>query len=367
MKTGIKLLIILLITSSCLRYTPSRDEIEKEHNKTSETPSAEFVGEEAFYALEQDQDERLKNLIASRKVDAESFEQTYRIGMGDLLQLNVFDVEELNRKVRVRPSGDIALPLIGTVNAVGLTEAELQAEITRRLDEYVYSPQVQLFIEEYAAHKVSVIGEVKNPGAYALTRNNYSLIELLSEAGGRTEKASSIIILIPSSEKTPAPAPDQDAARARFAAAQSNLGVEIRYEDLAGSLGHAPLSVPLRAGDTIVVPEAGMVQVDGEVNRPGSFQLASRMTLLGAIASASGLTYSADVTEVEVIRELGSGKKALLTVDLEKVALRDGKDIRLRDGDIVRVPSHSGRFATRQVVTSINSLFSFGMSSNVGP
>ena len=131
---------------------------------------------------------------------------------------------------------------------------------------------------------------------------------------------------------------------------------EVYFDDLVGTHNNRPLTIPLHSGDTIVVPEAGTVQIDGEVNKPGSYQLASRMTLLGAIASASGLSYSAAVDKIEVIRELGGGQKALVTVDLEKIALREGEDIRLRDGDVVRVPSAPGRFATRQVINAVNGL-----------
>jgi len=65
---------------------------------------------------------------------------------------------------------------------------------------------------------------------------------------------------------------------------------------------------------------------------------------------------------VEIIRDIGGGKKAALSVDLEKMALKGGNDIRLRNGDIVRVPSAAGRFATRQVVELLNGIFNVGFS-----
>lgn len=359
------LISVILSTVGCLRYTPSF----KELRDNDHTPGAdsEYADAEAFYQFQQQQEGRLKELLSQREVEqGELAESDYKIGPEDVVQLTVFDVEELNRSVRVRPSGSISLPLVGTMMVAGLTEDDLQKELSKRLVKFMYDPQVHVFISEYSAHKVNVIGEVAKPGAYPLRRNDYSLVEILSEAGGKTQNAGGTIVLIPQQGAAHPENPEIASARAKLAGNPANaFGIEIYFDDLVGSVNSPPLSIPLRPGDTIVVPEAGKVQVDGEVKTPGSFPLSSRTTLLGSIASAGGLSYSAEVSKVEVIRELGSGKKALLSVDLEKIALKDGQDIRLRDGDIVRVPSAGGRFATRQIIEGINSLFSFGVSGAV--
>lgn len=363
----LSIFLVLLNLCACLRYVPARNEIVDDKGE-----HAEYAGVEAFFSIERLQQQRLETLIRSRSTrSTSSSAPTYRIGSGDVLQLSVFDVEEMNRKVRVRPDGHISLPLVGLIKAAGRTEEELQHELAEKLEAFMYDPQVALFIEEYTAHKVWVIGEIKQPGAYALTRDNYSLIELLSEAGGRTERAGSTIVIIPRSERgKPTPRPlraqlhretDQlrpsDTKHLQKSLLSKRYGIEVPFDALVGTIEQTPLEVPLRPGDTIVVPEVGTVQVDGEVTEPGSFQLASRMTLLGAVAAAGGLTYSADVEKVEVLRELGGGKKALITVDLEEVALKQGNDIRLRNGDYIRVPSSRGRFATRQTITVLNSIF----------
>jgi protein involved in polysaccharide export with SLBB domain len=144
---------------------------------------------------------------------------------------------------------------------------------------------------------------------------------------------------------------------------QENAGVEIDLEQLIGQLDQRPLLIPVLPGDTIVVPEAGVFEVDGEVTAPGSYKLASRTSALGAIAAAQGLTYSADVNHVEVIRDTGGGRKALITIDLEQIGLQGKRDIRLRNGDLVRVPSEANRFFKRQIVESLNGLFN-GVSVN---
>jgi polysaccharide export outer membrane protein len=342
-KNLILAILISVNLSACLRFTPSRD-------STGDTDKTKFAGEEAFFSLEKTQKERLTQLQTERvSNNLNPSNVSYKIGVEDLLELTVFDAPDLNRKVRVRPDGNISLPLVGLIHVAGLTEEDAQAQVTKKLNEFMHSPQVQLFIAEYSAHKVWVVGEINKPGAYALSRDNYSLIELLSEAGGRKEKASGMIILIPNSVQDKSLAPSKDLINTKF-------GIEVPFEALVGTPTSPPLNIPLKAGDTIVVPEAGEIQVDGEVNKRGTVLASSKMTLLGAIASAGGLSYAANINEIEVIREIGEGNKALLTVDLEKIALNNGTDVKLRDGDIVRVPSEGGRFVANQTITILNGL-----------
>jgi protein involved in polysaccharide export with SLBB domain len=149
-------------------------------------------------------------------------------------------------------------------------------------------------------------------------------------------------------------------------ASEPASGIEVDMEDLLGTVDRRPVILPLVPGDTIVVPEAGTYEVDGEVTTPGSYKLTGRTSVIGAIAAAKGFTYSADVNNVEVIRDVGAGRKALVALDLEEVGLRGGRDIRLRNGDLVRVPSHSSRFFKRQVVETINGIFNgFGVNKRV--
>jgi len=197
---------------------------------------------------------------------------------------------------------------------------------------------------------------------YPLRRNGQLITELISEAGGKNQMASNRIILLPAPKLEYVAQPAQPALSPN-ATADSGVGVEIDVEALLGRIDQRPLLVPLIAGATVVVPEAGNFEVDGEVQTPGSFKLTTGTSVSGAIAAAGGFTYSANVKQVEVIRDVGGGRKTLATLDLEEVGLRGGKDIRLRAGDLVRVPSEPSRFFERQVVEALNSLFN-GVSVN---
>ncbi len=108
----------------------------------------------------------------------------YRIGRQDLLEISVFDVDELDQTVRVADDGSITMPLLGTLNVSGLTRTELEQSIARLLAErYVRNPQVTVFVKEYTSKQIAVSGAVKKPGTYEMMGRK-TLLEMLSMAGG---------------------------------------------------------------------------------------------------------------------------------------------------------------------------------------
>ena len=144
--------------------------------------------------------------------------------------------------------------------------------------------------------------------------------------------------------------------------------IEIDLEELFGGITKQPLRVPLIPGDAILLPPPALVQVFGEVERRGSFQVSGggenagrssvsiKPSLLSAIVASGGLTFSANIHEVEIYRELEFGNKVILTVDLEESILRGGQDVRLRDGDIIWVPGQTNRFYEEHTIRALNSL-----------
>lgn len=108
----------------------------------------------------------------------------YRVGPLDLIEVTVFQVEELNRTVRVNTSGKISLPLVGTIDAGGKTVSELEADIASRLEEtYLQSPQVSVFVKEFTSQRVTIEGAVKQPGVYPITGRT-SLLQAVAMAKG---------------------------------------------------------------------------------------------------------------------------------------------------------------------------------------
>ncbi len=112
----------------------------------------------------------------------------YRIGIEDILDISIWEVPELSKKVTVRPDGKLSFPLIGDIQAQGRTLKEVDDEITEKLTVYVREPQVSVIIDKFGGKKILVLGEIKTPGAYTFT-GTINVMEIISRAGGYTEDA----------------------------------------------------------------------------------------------------------------------------------------------------------------------------------
>lgn len=121
---------------------------------------------------------------SKKKANAIAAADDYRIGQNDLLEIKVFQADPLNRSVRVSSSGYISMPLIGLVEAGGLTALELERLIATKLEEkYMHEPQVSVFISEYTSQRVTIEGYVKNPGIYVL-KGRTTLMQALAMSAG---------------------------------------------------------------------------------------------------------------------------------------------------------------------------------------
>lgn len=111
----------------------------------------------------------------------------YRISSADLISVTVYQDLDMNRKVRVNANGSISMPLIGSVKVGGMTLLEAQTTIEAKLTQFLVSPQVSLFIEEYGNKTIFVMGEVQRPGSYAIPiESRMTVLEAISTAGGFT-------------------------------------------------------------------------------------------------------------------------------------------------------------------------------------
>lgn len=247
----------------------------------------------------------------------------YRVGPGDMLEITVFQAEELNRTVRVRPDGTISLPLVGLLRVSGRTTGELEALLADRYGaDYLREPQLSVLVQEYRAHPVSVLGEVNQPGTYYLQAPR-TLVEILSQAGGLTEHAGTIAYL-------------------RREKQGSESDVELVSIDLSALLsdGERGLELTVRDNDTLFVPKAGVVFVDGAVRKPGTYPLQGAPTVLKAVAMAGGMIFEAKPSSVQLIRNAESGP-VVTPVNLSQVRADPALDPRIQDGDVVVVGTSS--------------------------
>ncbi|WP_373049155.1 polysaccharide biosynthesis/export family protein [Vulgatibacter sp.] len=161
-------------------------------------------------------------------------ETEYRLGSEDVVEVMVFQSEDLSRTVPVRPDGKISLPLLGDVEARGLTTAELARKIEGSYAEYVQAPRVTVIVREVNAPRVYVIGEVARPGAYPI-RGDLDVVQALALAGGLGDFASrGSIVLI-------------------RRGAEGDVRTTLDYDELIedDEQGHMPRLLP---GDTLYVP-----------------------------------------------------------------------------------------------------------------
>ena len=245
----------------------------------------------------------------------------YRIGPRDLVSIQVFEVPELNVERRVSDGGSLELPLIGAVEAAGLTERELADRLRELLESrFVQHASVTVQIKEFRSKPISIIGAVRTPGPLSLS-GNFTLMEALAAAGGLTENHGDVVHVV------------------RQHADGTAEEVSIDLEALL-QRGDVEANIPIHSGDLINVPATSEVTVSclGEVVRGGVlvFKSTERITLLAAIARAGGLTDRASKKMV-IRRRTADGEEFSLPVHYKRIVAGKDPDIELRQDDIILV------------------------------
>lgn len=240
------------------------------------------------------------------------------IGPGDEVDITVYGAPDLSGHTRVNADGDISMPLIGYVRIAGLSssEAEAAVETELRKNNVVNDPQVSVYVKDYTNSGISVAGEVAKPGFYSAL-GPHRLFDVLQAAGGLTDKAANRVVI---SHR------DQ----------QDTTTLEISKDPTQ----MAASNVDLQPGDTVVVPQAGIVYVLGEVTRPGGYVLNSTggITVLQVVAAAGGPTHLASAGKTRLLRRGGNGFQEQ-GVDLKKLLRGKAHDIPVSDQDIVFIPT----------------------------
>jgi protein involved in polysaccharide export with SLBB domain len=123
-------------------------------------------------------------------VRSEPVSHSHQIESGDLLEITVYENDDLHSEVRVPEDGHIPFPLLGNLQVIGMTVLQLDSLITHDLGEkYIYDPLVTVVIKEYRQRNIYVTGEVKKPGGYPF-EPGLTVRKAISLAGGFTDKAS---------------------------------------------------------------------------------------------------------------------------------------------------------------------------------
>lgn len=303
---------------------------------------------------------------AQRRESPSPTESAYVLGAGDRIRIDIFQVPQYSGENSVLVDGTLNLPVVGSVDVQGLTLEQAASAISSRYAQILRRPIVTLSLITPRPIEIGVVGEVKQPGAYTVSREGAqfpSLVQLLETAGGVRQSA--------------------DLRRIQIRRPQRSGGELVISANLWQFLqsGDLTQNVSLRDGDTVVVPPSETpnlaesaqiaatnfapvegtpinIAIVGEVFRPGTYVVAGSArtaeagvpggtdpigltpTLTRAIQVAGGITPDADIRQVQIRRATRAGAEQVFTVSLWQL-LQDGdlsQDVILQDGDTVVVP-----------------------------
>jgi len=356
---------------------------------------------QAILETPQQVNDRIRALSASVRMAPHD----YVIGSGDVLDVEVFDVKELSREVRVSQTGSISIPLVPVrLRVAGLTELQTEQKIAEVLEAngLVSHPEVSVSVKERKSKPITVVGAVAHPLVYQ-AEQLVTLLEVLAEAGGVANDAGDTVIvarMVQDPQANPAeppalgpeevspdtaakdsmqPNPSSESASTPDSAAKSSSAqrpafpvsgppaapsaspnspaaydpprlsntITINLNELMES-GDTTHNIVLQAGDVVTVPHAGIVYVLGAVGKPGGFVLANdraQMTTLKILALAGGLNRTAKKDHAVIIRKDNQGQQHEVAVDLKKVMERQAEDLQLQPSDILYVPDSAAKQA----------------------
>jgi polysaccharide export outer membrane protein len=271
----------------------------------------------------------------SRSEDAQ-----YVLGPDDQVKIWALGVEEISDKpVRVDPSGNFDLPLVGRVHAAGLTVEQLKSALEQRLASEVRQPQVSIDIVDFGSQPVSVMGAVNHPGVYQLSGRK-TVAEVLALAGGLRPDAGPHVKIARQMKWAPIPL-----ANARTDASGDFSVAQLQVRSLLSAANPAD-NILVRPHDVITVPTAEMIFVVGAVKKAGSFPLNEResVSVLQALSMAEGLGITPKPQDSKILRTVpGSGGRREIPVDLKKVMTGKAEDMALRANDILFVPDSTSK------------------------
>nr|WP_240192019.1 polysaccharide biosynthesis/export family protein [Desulforhopalus vacuolatus] len=234
----------------------------------------------------------------------------YIVGPGDVLNISVYNNDDMTTTVQVSLDRTIVMPLLGRVTVKDLTVSQVGENLTRLLaDGYLVNPQVNVFIKEFRSKKVFVLGQVRQPGLIELS-GPITLLELLSRVGGIEQDAG-------------------DTATIKRTLEGKDQIISVNLHNLRTGKDFSQ-NYAIQDGDTVMVSKSAMCYITGEVSQPGSYPCGKKSTVLQMIALANGFNGKAARGSVRIVREVDGQKKIYKDVDLNSTTVEDN--------DVIVVP-----------------------------
>ncbi len=257
-------------------------------------------------------------------------EYQYRLGVGDILSITVWDHPELTIPAgqyraaevaghQIAKNGSIFYPYIGRVKVAGRTIPETRWLIARLLSKHITRPQVDVKVAAYLSQKAYVVGEVNKPGSQPITNVPLTVVDAIKQAGGTTERADWRNVTLTRGEEV----------------------YTINLLDIFEN-GNMDANMRLKNGDVLNVPnlQGQKVFVLGEVSKPSTlFLRRGRMTLSEALSEAGGIKpETSNPARVYVIRADSEGRPSIYHLNAKSPeALILGDQFRLEPRDVVYV------------------------------
>jgi polysaccharide export outer membrane protein len=257
----------------------------------------------------------LSTVLLLALAPARAADETYVIGVEDVLDIQVWDNKDLNQVVFVRPDGKISLPFVGEIQAGGKTVQQLQDALAQQYAKSVKDANVTVVVKEIKSRPVYFSGEFAKTGPVQLTRN-LTVLQAISVVGG----------LLPTAD-----------AGSGFVLRDGKV-IPIDFTRLI-QMGDVSQNLKLEPGDSIVAPTAESVYVQGEVKTPKVIKLTKDLTILRAISEAGGVTEHGAPSQVVLIRRQGD-QRSRIPVNLDKLveAPDPNADLPLKPNDVIFVP-----------------------------
>ena len=259
----------------------------------------------------------------------------YQVGPEDLLEISFFGQDEMNGEVRVNGQGKISMALVGEMQVAGLSPREIENRLYNLYKEgqFFTNPQIKVLVKEYRHQRVVVTGAVARPGAYEIIGPR-TLLEIIGQAGGLSEKGSEVIHVIRSQSAPERFKALKEASRESFAPGATTVVIDLRR--LLGD-GSMQLNLPIKNGDVIHAPFAENAYVLGAVRRPGNVPVKEKLTVAQAIALAGGLDPILASNNVTVVRFDGNGQRIDLKYNLKQVVQEGDLDPLVKQSDVIFV------------------------------
>lgn len=266
----------------------------------------------------------------------------YVLGPGDEISIQVLDSEEFSASsMQVGTLGQVDIPLIGRIDAAGLSVLQLEQLLAAKLSAYIHNPLVSVRIARFRSQPVTVIGAVQKPGVHQL-EGRKTLVEVLSTAGGLREDADNTVKITRRLEMGRVPLENaREDSTGRFSIAEVNV-----KEIMEAQKPHE--NILIRPHDVISVPRAKMIYVVGAVGRSGGFVLIEResVSVLEALALAQGLTRTASPDKARILRPSeGAAARTEIAVDVKQIMAGKSADVPLKREDILFIPDNKGKAA----------------------